>query len=386
MHDRRTARSTGPLAAHWQSSPRSPARLCQRCNRASNCSIRPTRPSAISRPSSWKRRSDSVPTRSDRCAHAREIHLLGGMIDAPSYNIPRGWLEFRVADTVPTRHTDRRVLRHQPAQSAGGRDPDADGLHRVGNYADGFFTWRDSGLPVEAPDLALDSMLFRKPQQVADGVWSAIGATEPAELRTPATTTICRLSSPTTVCWWSTPATTTCWRAPCTRDQEDHRPTGEIRGPGERPGSRRDGFGVLEGTGCDDHRPCRYPDRAEGAWRGDPQRVLRRSRATKGMGTRLVLPDQTFEDKLVIEMGNRHRAAATSGRRTAPATFRYGCRSRKSLSLATSPFTSACCRCSNTPIPLPGSRPGTVRCARCRDRGARSRGAYRHGRGDPVYP
>ena len=34
------------------------------------------------------------------------------------------------------------------------------------------------------------------------------------------------------------------------------------------------------------------------------QRVLRRSR-DKGMGTRLVLPDETFEDKRVIEMGNR---------------------------------------------------------------------------------
>ena len=31
-----------------------------------------------------------------------EILLRGGMIDAPrSYNIPRGWLEFRIADVVP---------------------------------------------------------------------------------------------------------------------------------------------------------------------------------------------------------------------------------------------------------------------------------------------
>ncbi|MBT8429458.1 MAG: sulfurtransferase, partial [Gammaproteobacteria bacterium] len=36
----------------------------------------------------------------------REIHLLGGMIDGPrSYNISRGWLEFRITETVTDKDT-----------------------------------------------------------------------------------------------------------------------------------------------------------------------------------------------------------------------------------------------------------------------------------------
>ena len=107
-----------------------------------------------------------------------EIHLRGGMIDAPrSYNIARGWLEFRVIDTVPDRDTPivvycginlRSPLAAQTLQQMGYSD--------VRNYSDGFFAWRDAGLPVDAPDLAIDSMLYSRPLQVSDGVWSAIVA------------------------------------------------------------------------------------------------------------------------------------------------------------------------------------------------------------------
>jgi glyoxylase-like metal-dependent hydrolase (beta-lactamase superfamily II) len=47
------------------------------------------------------------------------------------------------------------------------------------NYADGIFAWRDAGYPMEVPDQAPDSILYRKPQQVTPDVWSAIGATAP---------------------------------------------------------------------------------------------------------------------------------------------------------------------------------------------------------------
>jgi glyoxylase-like metal-dependent hydrolase (beta-lactamase superfamily II) len=53
------------------------------------------------------------------------------------------------------------------------------GYTKVSNYAEGFGAWQDAGLPTESPDPAPTSMLYRLPEQVADGVWSAIGATAP---------------------------------------------------------------------------------------------------------------------------------------------------------------------------------------------------------------
>ena len=52
------------------------------------------------------------------------------------------------------------------------------GYTKVHNYVDGFDQWRTAKLPVEG-DNAPNSMLYRKPAKVADGVWSAIGATAP---------------------------------------------------------------------------------------------------------------------------------------------------------------------------------------------------------------
>lgn len=112
---------------------------------------------------------------------AQEILLLGGMIDTPRItNIPLGWLEFRVADQAPAADTPIVVYCgiNQRSPMAAHR-LQLMGYTNVKNYADGFFTWRDQKLPVEAPDEALDSFLFSKPIEVAKGVWSAIGATEP---------------------------------------------------------------------------------------------------------------------------------------------------------------------------------------------------------------
>jgi glyoxylase-like metal-dependent hydrolase (beta-lactamase superfamily II)/rhodanese-related sulfurtransferase len=110
-----------------------------------------------------------------------EINTLGGTIGAPnSFNIPRGWLEFRVADTVPDKDTPVVVFcginRRSPFA--------AETLTRMGytdvrNYADGFFAWRDAGLSVDMTDEALNSMLYSLPREVQPGVWSAIGATAP---------------------------------------------------------------------------------------------------------------------------------------------------------------------------------------------------------------
>ncbi|MEM7377730.1 MAG: MBL fold metallo-hydrolase, partial [Pseudomonadota bacterium] len=53
------------------------------------------------------------------------------------------------------------------------------GYTNVSNYADGFFRWRDAGLPVEQLDKAPSSLLYSLPEQVSEHVWSAIGATAP---------------------------------------------------------------------------------------------------------------------------------------------------------------------------------------------------------------
>lgn len=111
-----------------------------------------------------------------------EIASLGGTIDAGyrTYNINRGWLEFRIRETVPNKDTPLVVF-----CGINQRSPiAADTLMRMGytnvhNYADGFFAWKEAGLPVRLLDEAPGNMLYRLPVEVSDGVWSAIGATAP---------------------------------------------------------------------------------------------------------------------------------------------------------------------------------------------------------------
>jgi len=113
--------------------------------------------------------------------HESEVNARGGMIDAHrEIIVPRGWIEFRMPNEVPDLDTpivvycginQRSPLAAETLQKMG--------YTRVSNYAPGFFEWRDAGKPVKSTDRALDSMLFRKPEKVVDGVWSAIGATSP---------------------------------------------------------------------------------------------------------------------------------------------------------------------------------------------------------------
>ena len=113
--------------------------------------------------------------------HESEVNARGGMIDARrEIIVPRGWLEFRMPNEVADKSTpivvycginQRSPLAAETLQKMG--------YSNVKNYADGFFAWRDQGKPIKFTDYALDSILFRKPQKVVDGVWSAIGATAP---------------------------------------------------------------------------------------------------------------------------------------------------------------------------------------------------------------
>ena len=110
-----------------------------------------------------------------------ELTLLGGRIDAPRFqNIARGWLEFQVEGYVSDKNAPIVVY-----CGVNQRSPlAADTLMKLGytnvmNYSDGFFRWRQAGLPVQVNDRATRSFLFDMPQEVIPGVWSAIGATAP---------------------------------------------------------------------------------------------------------------------------------------------------------------------------------------------------------------
>jgi len=110
-----------------------------------------------------------------------ELTLLGGRIDAPRFlNITRGWLEFQLEGYVTDKSTPIVVY-----CGVSQRSPlAADTLRQMGytdvkNYADGFFRWKQAGLPIQSNDKAPHSFLYDLPQEVIPGVWSAIGATAP---------------------------------------------------------------------------------------------------------------------------------------------------------------------------------------------------------------
>ena len=237
----------------------------------------------------------------------REIHLLGGMIDAPrSYNIARGWLEFRVPETVPDKDTPIVVYCGMNLRSPLAAEKLTQmGYSNVKNYSDGFFAWRDAGLPVEAPDQALDSMLYSRPQKVAEGVWSAIGATEPPSYENSGhNNNLSFIVSNDGVLVVNAGDNYLLARAL-------HE---EIKAITSQPVK----YVVLEnGQGHAAMGSAYWKEQgatiianadalAELQSHGDAilERVLRRSR-DKGMGTRLVLPDETFEDRKVIEMGTQ---------------------------------------------------------------------------------
>lgn len=110
-----------------------------------------------------------------------EVALTGGMIRSHrTLNIPRGWLEFHIGREALDPDTPIVVYCGQNLRSP----PAAMTLRQMGftnvyNYPQGFFEWRDAGLPLWAADKAPESFLYSRPQEVTEGVWSAIGATQP---------------------------------------------------------------------------------------------------------------------------------------------------------------------------------------------------------------
>jgi glyoxylase-like metal-dependent hydrolase (beta-lactamase superfamily II)/rhodanese-related sulfurtransferase len=110
-----------------------------------------------------------------------EVAARGGTIKANNnLVIPRGWLEFRIADQAPEMKTPIVVYCGTNQRSPlAAQTLSKMGYANVSNYAEGVFAWRDAGYPMEVSDKAPDSMLYSKPEQVTPDVWSAIGATAP---------------------------------------------------------------------------------------------------------------------------------------------------------------------------------------------------------------
>lgn len=237
----------------------------------------------------------------------REILLRGGMIDGPrSYNVPRGWLEFRVPDLVPEPATPIVVYcginERSPLAAKTLREM---GYTQVSNYADGFFAWRDAGLPVEAPDLALDTMLYRRPQQVADGVWSAIGATQPPSYENSGHNN--NLSFVITTDGVLVVNAGENYLLARALHEEIMRLTDQpvkyvVLENGQGHAAMGSAYWKEQGAQIIAHEEALAELQAHGE--AIQTRVLTRLR-DKGMGTRLVLPDETFSERLVIDLGGR---------------------------------------------------------------------------------
>ena len=237
----------------------------------------------------------------------REIHRLGGTIDAPqSINIPRGWIEFRIGEAVPDLDTpivvycginQRSPLAADTLMQMGYRD--------VRNYSEGFFAWRDAGLPVNAPDLALDSVLYRKPQKVADGVWSAIGATAPPTYENAGHNN--NLSFVVTDDGVLVVNAGDNYLLARALHEEIRRITDQpvryvVLENAQGHAAMGSAYWKEQGAHIIAHVDAMKKLQTQGE--AILQRVLTRSQ-DRGMGTRLVLPDETFEERKVIEMGGR---------------------------------------------------------------------------------
>jgi glyoxylase-like metal-dependent hydrolase (beta-lactamase superfamily II)/rhodanese-related sulfurtransferase len=236
-----------------------------------------------------------------------EIHLLGGMIDAPrSYNLTRGWLEFRIADLVTDPDTPIVVYCGINERSPLAADTLARlGYRDVKNYADGFFAWRDAGLAVDAPDLALDSMLFSRPQPVADGIWSAIGATKPPTYENSGhNNNLSFIVTDEGVVVINAGDNYLLARA---LHEEIRKITDQpvryvVLENGQGHAAMGSAYWKEQGATIIAHADAK--SKLETIGESIRDRVLQRSR-DKGMGTRLVLPDETFDDTRVIELGGK---------------------------------------------------------------------------------
>jgi len=110
-----------------------------------------------------------------------EIVQLGTIRRGQNHNVVRGWLEFQIGEYAVNYDTPIIVycgLNQRSPLAA--KTLMGMGYTNVKNYSDGYFKWKEAGLSVTVSDKAPMSALYSLPIKVAEGVYSAIGATQPA--------------------------------------------------------------------------------------------------------------------------------------------------------------------------------------------------------------
>ncbi|HCJ98369.1 MAG TPA: sulfurtransferase [Gammaproteobacteria bacterium] len=109
-----------------------------------------------------------------------ELKHTGTIARGQNVNIVRGWLEFQIGDHAKSKDTPIIVYCGRNLRSPlAAKTLENMGYTNVKNYADGFFTWKEEMNPVKVSDYEPDSILYRLPEEIAPGVYSAIGATQP---------------------------------------------------------------------------------------------------------------------------------------------------------------------------------------------------------------
>jgi rhodanese-related sulfurtransferase/glyoxylase-like metal-dependent hydrolase (beta-lactamase superfamily II) len=109
-----------------------------------------------------------------------ELKITGTINRGQNINVVRGWLEFQIGDHVKTKDTPIIVYCGRNLRSPlAAKTLERMGYTNVKNYSDGYFAWKEEFHPVKISDYEPDNVLYRLPVEVADGVYSAIGATQP---------------------------------------------------------------------------------------------------------------------------------------------------------------------------------------------------------------
>ncbi|TEU20935.1 MAG: sulfurtransferase, partial [Gammaproteobacteria bacterium] len=103
-----------------------------------------------------------------------ELKHTGTINRGQNINIVRGWLEFQISNHVQSKDTPIIVYCGRNLRSPlAAQTLEYMGYTNVKNYSDGYFSWRDESLPVNISDHEPDSILYRKPVQVIENVYSA---------------------------------------------------------------------------------------------------------------------------------------------------------------------------------------------------------------------
>jgi rhodanese-related sulfurtransferase/glyoxylase-like metal-dependent hydrolase (beta-lactamase superfamily II) len=101
-----------------------------------------------------------------------------GTIDHPlAYNLSRGWLETRISNILLNKDTPVVVYCGKNIRSPYAAKTLMEmGYTNVKNFDEGFFAWEKSGEKVWYYDKYKGSPLYEAPEEIIDGVWTAIGA------------------------------------------------------------------------------------------------------------------------------------------------------------------------------------------------------------------